>query len=239
MDCFIPNSQGSYCHPQRKFHEGPQYAFPVNMQSCARMDRYRLSSGTSCHYYWVTGSLFRKVTWPDSLQRGQWCILWWYLCYVLEKSVEIPADWLVELDILPLTKHPNYPLTHWGRVTHICIGKLTIIGSYNGLSPGRRQAIIWTNAGILLISPLGTNFSEILIEIHTFSFNNIHLKMSSVKWRPFCLCLNVLNNYVFFFFSKCDFIFWCCFQWMQNFCRKMAKHNEYLVSTVDTDGLVL
>ena len=53
-----------------------------------------------------------------------------------------------------------YELTHWGRVTHICVGKLTIIGSENGLSPGRRQAIIWTNAGILLIEPLGTNFSE-------------------------------------------------------------------------------
>ena len=54
---------------------------------------------------------------------------------------------------------------HWGRVTHICVNKLTIIGSNNGLSPGRRQALIWTNAGILLIGPLGTNFSEILIEI--------------------------------------------------------------------------
>ena len=56
-------------------------------------------------------------------------------------------------------------LTHWGRVTHICVNKLTIIGSDNGLSLGRCQAIIWTNAGILLIGPLGTNFSEILIEI--------------------------------------------------------------------------
>ena len=56
-------------------------------------------------------------------------------------------------------------LTHWGRVTHICVGKQTIIGSDNGLSPGRRQAIILTIAGILLIGPLGTNFSEILIEI--------------------------------------------------------------------------
>ena len=50
-------------------------------------------------------------------------------------------------------------------MTHICIGKLTNIGSDNGLSPGRRQAIIWTNAGMLLIGPLGTNFSEILIGI--------------------------------------------------------------------------
>ena len=42
-------------------------------------------------------------------------------------------------------------LTHWGRLMHICVSKLNIIGSDNGLSPGRRQAIIWTNAGILLI----------------------------------------------------------------------------------------
>ena len=85
-------------------------------------------------------------------------------------------------------------LTHWGRVTHKCVGKLTTIGLDNGLSPGRRQAIIWTNAGILLIGPLGTKFSEILIEIHTFSFKKMHLKMSSGKWRPFCPGLNVLMH---------------------------------------------
>ena len=58
-------------------------------------------------------------------------------------------------------------LTHWGRVTHICVSKLTIIGLDDGSSPVRRQAIIWTNAGILLIRTLGTNFGEILIEIIT------------------------------------------------------------------------
>ena len=68
---------------------------------------------------------------------------------------------------------------HWGRVTHMCVSELTIIGSDIGLSPGRRQAIIWTNAGILLIWHLGTNFSEISIEIHTFSLKKMHLKMSS------------------------------------------------------------
>ena len=77
-------------------------------------------------------------------------------------------------------------------MTHICISKLTIIGSGNGLSPDRRQAIIWTNAGILLIGPLGTNFSEILIKILTFSFNKMRLKVSSAKRRPFCLGLSVL-----------------------------------------------
>ena len=84
-------------------------------------------------------------------------------------------------------------LTHWGRVTHIYVRKLASIVSDNGLLPGRRQAIIWTNAGILLIGPLGTNFSKILIKIHTFSFKKMHLKMSSGKWRPFCLGLNVLK----------------------------------------------
>ena len=84
-------------------------------------------------------------------------------------------------------------LTHWGRVTHICVSKLTIIGSDNGLSPGRRQAIIWINARILLIRHLGTNFNEISIEILTFAFIKTRLKVSPAKWRPFCLGLNVLS----------------------------------------------
>ena len=92
-------------------------------------------------------------------------------------------------------------LTHWGQVTHICVNKLTIIGSDNGLSPDRRQAIIWTNAGLLLIGPLGTYFSEILIEILTFSFKKMRLKVSSAKWRPFCLGLNVLTLFLLFALS--------------------------------------
>ena len=77
-------------------------------------------------------------------------------------------------------------LTHWGRVANICIGDLD-----NGLLPVWCQAIIWTNAGILLIGPLQTNFREILIDILTFSFRKRHLEVLSVKWRPFCLDLNV------------------------------------------------
>ena len=71
-----------------------------------------------------------------------------------------------------------------------CVGILTIIVSDNG----RRQAIIWTNAGLLLIGPLGTNFSEILIKILAFSFKQMLLKVLSAKWRPFCLGLNVLTS---------------------------------------------
>ena len=89
-------------------------------------------------------------------------------------------------------------------MTHICVSNLTI-GSDNGLSPCRRQAIIWTNVGILLIGPLGTNFSEILIEIHTYSFKKMHLKMSSGKWPPFCLGLNVLKPHERRNHEKCSF----------------------------------
>ena len=78
-------------------------------------------------------------------------------------------------------------------MTHICVSNQPIISPDNGLSPGRRQAIIWTNAGILSIGPWRTNFSEILIGIQAFSFRKMHLKMSSTKWRPFCLGLNVLT----------------------------------------------
>ena len=88
-------------------------------------------------------------------------------------------------------------LSHWGRMTHICVSKLTIIGSDNGLSPDRRQAIFWTNAGILLIGPLGTNFSEILIEIHAFTFKKMHLKkvvwnIAAILSRPRCVKASAL-----------------------------------------------
>ena len=86
-------------------------------------------------------------------------------------------------------------ITHWGRVKHICVGNLTTIGSDNGLMPGRRQAIICTNAGILLTGPWGRNFSEILIEINIFSFKKMHLKMSSGNWRQFCLSLDVIKHW--------------------------------------------
>ena len=86
-------------------------------------------------------------------------------------------------------------LTNWGRLTPICVGSLTIIDSDNGLSPDRRQAMIWTNAGISIMRTLGTHFSETIIKIHTFSFKKSHLKMSSVKWFSFRLGLIVLIWY--------------------------------------------
>ena len=87
----------------------------------------------------------------------------WWASQVIGDTTMIPI-----LVSIPITRPVSFvvcPLTHWGRATHIYVNKLAIIGSDNGLSLGRRQAIIWTNAGILFIGPLGTNFGEISIEI--------------------------------------------------------------------------
>ena len=136
-----------------------------------------------------------------------WCWSWHWtriitcLCQVWEPTLRYHKFGYqsIGLVIHPLRFHASSAilggqrqkgLTHWGRATHICVGNLATIGSDNGLLPGRCQAIIWTNAGTLLIGLLGTNFNEILIEIPAFSFTKIHLKMLSGKWRPFCLGLN-------------------------------------------------
>ena len=73
-----------------------------------------------------------------------------------------------------------------------CAYKLTINDSDNGLSPDRRLAIIWTNAGVLFIRTLETNLKDILSEIQTFSFKIMNLKMPSAKWRKIYIGLNAL-----------------------------------------------
>ena len=106
-------------------------------------------------------------------------------------SYTVNTPWLhnygIDIITLEYSSLSTTGLTHWGRVTHICASKLTISGSDNGLSPDRRQAIIWTTARLLLIGPLKTNFSELVSEIHAFLFQKMHLKTPSAKWRPFCL----------------------------------------------------
>ena len=85
-------------------------------------------------------------------------------------------------------------LTHWGRVTHICVSKLNIIGSDHGLSPGRGQAIIWTNNGTLLIYLLPYIYIYIYIygsllgklmygqdQIHKI-YQKMNLKIEFAKW---------------------------------------------------------
>ena len=97
----------------------------------------------------------------------------------------------------PLNSRSQILDPKWREITGVdCIfvSKPTIIGSDNGLSPGWRQAIIWTSAEIFIIGSLATNFNEILIKLYIFSYKEIHLNMSSGNSRPFCLGLNVFNH---------------------------------------------
>ena len=113
------------------------------------------------------------------------------MCFIKQETSKFLGKYTCTVHCRNFVHHSCLLLTHWCRVTHICVGNPTIIGSDNGLAPGKRQAIILTNAGILLIRILGTNFSEILSEIHAFSFKKMHSKLSSRQWRQFCLDLNM------------------------------------------------
>ena len=76
-------------------------------------------------------------------------------------------------------------------MTHICVSKLTIIGSHNGLLAGRRQAIIWTNAGILLIELFGANKVNFIGNSNIFIQENVHenvvCEMASILSRHQCV----------------------------------------------------
>ena len=80
---------------------------------------------------------------------------------------------------------------------HICVSKLTIIGSDNDVSPVRRQAIIETNAGILLNRTWGTNFSEGLGKIHMYSLKWINLKC------PLRSCGNYVSAEIYWYEPMC------------------------------------
>ena len=100
----------------------------------------------------------------------------WYRSHMLP-WVSLYCNYIQKWTILLLYKHASQ-----------------IIGSDNGLLPPQHHIIIWTNAGMLEIRPLRTNFNEISIEMQTFSLNKMLLKMSFGKRRPFCLSLNVLKR---------------------------------------------
>ena len=81
---------------------------------------------------------------------------------------------------LPLQYHK--PLTHWGRVTHICARILTIIGSDNSLSPGR----------ILSIGPQKQISVNLKRNLYIF-IQKVHVKMSFGKFRQ-CWWCNVFKS---------------------------------------------
>ena len=92
------------------------------------------------------------------------------------------------LDLRPIVR-----LTNHCHCIYALVNRVGISSDY-GLSPIRRQAIIWTNAGQFLIRPLGITFSEVLIKKQNFSFTKMHPTISSAKWRPFCPGTDVLRD---------------------------------------------
>ena len=162
-------------------------------QHCLKLHYYDVIMGTMASLITSLTSVYSTVYSDADQRKHQSSASLAFVWGIHRGPVNSPHKWPVTRKMLPF----DDVIMHRDRVTYICISKLTIIGSDNGLSSGRYQAIIWSNCGILLIGPLRKKFIEILIEIPTFSFKKIHLKMSSGTWRPFCLGLNMLTMGIF------------------------------------------
>ena len=148
---------------------------------------------------------FRAVA--TSLGKISYWSCWWCFCVKLPSgncnwiSLQLGSQHWFRWSLAWCCQAKSHYLTHWGRMTHICVTNLTIIGSNNGLSPGRHQAIIWTDDGILLIGPLGTNFREKFnrnsnIFIHENAIESVVCEMAAILSRPQCVKPMVTQFYV-------------------------------------------
>ena len=118
----------------------------------------------------MTGRLFGAKPLTELMQTCS------QLIYMEQTSMEFESKYgkfPLEISVNWQHLHASMCLPHWGPVMHICVGKLTIIGSDNGLSSGRHQTIIWTSAVMLLIGTLGINFSETLRNSNLFIQENV------------------------------------------------------------------
>ena len=102
--------------------------------------------------------------------------------------------------------------------------------------------LFWTNAGLLSIGPLGTNFSEILIKIQDFSFMKMHLKISFVKWRPSCFNLSVLTTVLFvcskfYMFQLLSVAMLVCYSTSTNGCRYVLIY--YACNMIDVRSMLI
>ena len=83
-------------------------------------------------------------------------------------------------------------LTHWGRVTHICVGKLTIIGSDYGLSPETALSHYlnqcWNIVNWILGNKLHRNFNRNSnISIHENALEDVVCELASILSQPQCV----------------------------------------------------
>ena len=116
------------------------------------------------------------------------CIFWKEIFWI---SIRISMHFLFQW--LRLTVNQIYFNSLGSSDAYICVSKLTNIGSDNGLAPTRRQATIWTNAGILLIGPWGTNLWNRNWNSYIF-IQEMHVNIMSGKLHSFCRGLNLLTD---------------------------------------------
>ena len=152
--------------------------FIAHVKNCAKIcsDRFVhtwVRTKWNCNHIWIVmkNMLVKWVSGPmrDGISSRHDDVIKWkhvprYQCQVPVTHLKKGHPYILSADVRSPNALKWLDLICWGRMTHICVSKLTNIGPDNGLSPGRRLAIIWTNAGMLLIRTLGINFSE----IHTF-----------------------------------------------------------------------
>ena len=129
--------------------------------------------GTNCEHILIEIQtfLFKKI--HLKMSSGKW----WPFCLGLNvllvqlpisrnhRNVKATHRWPLWRES---THHRCISVTYWCRVTYICVSKIIIVGSDNGLSPAWHHAIIWNNAKILLLVPLEINFNEIVVDIDIF-----------------------------------------------------------------------
>ena len=112
-----------------------------------------------------------------------------YMHQLARNNYRAPENSCIVISNVGFYGHFGHLVLCIGRMTHICVSKLTSIGSHNGMSPDRRQVVIWTNAGIFSIRTLETNSGEIVSEIKSRenAFENVSWKMAALLSRPQCV----------------------------------------------------
>ena len=161
------------------------------------VSRHTMTVYIGCRFAFYTTQLCRderaRVVSNGGFSGGLYVCLSESKCNLLQLAHSVPSVIAIVLYIWLCYVYYNRVI-HWGRVTHICVGKQTIIDLDNGLSPGQRHAIICTKARILLIWPLETHVSDILSEIHTFTTKCIGYApmLNLLHQNRLCAVLNLL-----------------------------------------------
>ena len=114
------------------------------------------SNSEKCPFYWAQLADPWLFSCDSVTSKRHWMT---YISYIQDQCGMITLIGFNVMNMRTLLKCCSH-LTQRGRVTHIWVNRLTIIGSNDGLLPVRRQDIIWTNAEILWIGQLGRNLSE-------------------------------------------------------------------------------